>query len=97
GRQRIAHGLERAARADDMRNGLGPDVPGRAVADAVDRSELRIGIGPLALLVVAEAQARAAVVLDLDDEVRLGGAALDEIALDHPDFHEAAERAGERG
>src|SRR5262249_5649030 len=77
-RQRIAHCLERVARADDMRNGLGADVPGRAVADAVDRSELRIGIGPLALLVVAEAQARATVVLDLDDEVRVGGAALDE-------------------
>ena len=42
------------------------------------------GIGPLAVLVVAEAQPRAAVVLDLDDEVGRVAVAAEQVALRRP-------------
>ena len=55
-----------------MGDRLGADIACGAVADAVGRDEAGARIGTLAMVVVAETQARAAVVLDLDDEV--GGA-----------------------
>ena len=70
-RHRIAQRAEHAVgRADDMGDRLGADIAGDAVADAVGCDKGGAGIGPLAVLVVAEAQARAPAVLDLDDEVR---------------------------
>jgi hypothetical protein len=67
-----------------MEDRLGPDVPGRAVADAIGNGECIPGIRALAVYVIAEAQLRAAVVLRLDHEVGCIGVACKKIALHLP-------------
>jgi hypothetical protein len=63
-----------------------PDISGNTVAYAVGRLEIRPGIGPLAVFVIAEAKPRPTVIFDFDDEVRLAGCACQEIALRRPLF-----------
>ena len=61
--------------------GVGADIPGCAVADAIGSGELRIRVRPQAVGVVAEAQARGAVGLDLDDEMRVRRAVGEQVLL----------------
>ena len=52
-----------------MRQCVGADIAGAAVADPIDRSEGRAGDGPAADSVVAEAKGRGKVGIDLGHEV----------------------------
>ena len=82
-----------AARRDEMHDALGADVAGGAVADAIAAGERRAAVGPLAVLVVAEAQLRAAVVVDLDHEIGGAGRAVEQRALRLPVLGVRLERA----
>ena len=85
-RHRVGDGVEHARTLLTMWAMVsGPDVAGRAVADAVGRRELRCrGVRALAVHVVAETQQGDAVVLGLHDEVGGVAVACEQVAARRP-------------
>ena len=83
--------------ADDVGDGVRPDVAGGAVAHAVGRLERGAGIGTPAVHVVAETQQRDAVVLRLHNEV--GGIAVtrEQVAARGPDAGNGLDLAPQLG
>ena len=67
-----------------MGDGIGADIAGRPIADAVARGEGRGGFRPPAMHVVAEAQLGAAVMLHLDHEMRRIRLAVQQIPMRLP-------------
>jgi hypothetical protein len=86
-RQRIAqrqHLGDVAGLTDDVRDAIGADVAGGTVADAVGGAELGCAGWPLCVLVVAEAQPGAAIVVDFGHEVGGIGRTVEQVALRLP-------------
>ena len=63
---------------------VGADIPCRSVADAIRSGERRVGVRPQAVDVVAKAQTRRPVGLDLHDEMRVSGTVGKQVLLRSP-------------
>ena len=94
--QGVRYRHDRRLRGDGVGDGAGADIAVGSVADPVAGRECGAAVRAAAVAVVAEAQAGAAVVLALDDEMGVAAAAVEQVASRRPMLRQRAGAALER-